>query len=62
MHHVSGRAIRSAIRLGLLAAVGLLILLPVAYAQQAAGHKPNFVFIWGDVPRDNQRENPRQSG
>jgi arylsulfatase len=48
MHHVSGRAIRSAIRLGLLAAVGLLILLPVAYAQQAAGHKPNFVFIWGD--------------
>ena len=48
MHHASGRAIRSAIRLGLLAAVALLILLPVARAQPAAGHKPNFVFIWGD--------------
>jgi len=48
MHHASGRAIRSAIRLGLLAAVGLLILLPGTRAQQSAGHKPNFVFIWGD--------------
>jgi arylsulfatase len=52
MSEAPGRAFRAAMRLGLLAAVAMLILLPIARAQQAAsqaaGHKPNFVFIWGD--------------